>query len=229
MINIIQGTLPKTGNYKKGRASDIKYIVIHYTANKGDTALNNVKYFANNKVSASAHFFVDELSIYSSVPITYTAYHCGGSLQGNAGHTFFGKCTNSNSIGIEMCLWDKQGNIRQGTIDNTIELTKHLMKEYGIPIENVIRHWDVTGKLCPQPMVGNYNKMWNDFKSALQEDIDMDELKRISEVLGAVGQDLEKILQKLDALEKENNRQNNIINLVGQDIQSIKDALSNKE
>ncbi len=35
-------------NYGGTRAlSTIKYIVIHYTANDGDTAISNAKYFAN--------------------------------------------------------------------------------------------------------------------------------------------------------------------------------------
>ena len=51
-------------NFKVGRISNIKYIVIHYTSNDGDTAKNNADYFANNKnLSASAHYFVDENTI----------------------------------------------------------------------------------------------------------------------------------------------------------------------
>ena len=59
-MHIFTGQLPASGNYKKGRSEDIRFIVIHYTANKGDTALNNVRYFANNTTGTSAHFFVDE-------------------------------------------------------------------------------------------------------------------------------------------------------------------------
>ena len=132
-MNILTGTLPHSSNYKRGRSSKIKYIVIHYTANKGDTALANVKYFANNAIKASAHFFVDESSIYSSVPVFDTAYHCGGGLQGKHGHAWYGICTNSNSIGIEMCLLDKNGKIRSGTVNNCVELVRYLMGKYGIP------------------------------------------------------------------------------------------------
>ena len=66
------------GNYKKGRTGSIKYIVIHYTANNGDTAFGNAKYFRNNKnLQASAHYFVDENEVWQSVKESDTAFHCG--------------------------------------------------------------------------------------------------------------------------------------------------------
>ena len=167
-MEITKGQIPKSGNYRSGRSGKtIQYIVIHYTANKGDTALNNINYFANNSVEASAHYFVDESNIYTSVPVSDTAWHCGGKRQSSSGGKWYEKCSNSNSIGIEMCLWDKQGNIREGTVKNTIELTKHLMSLYGIPVENVIRHWDVNGKSCPQPFTGDNNARWTSFKQQL--------------------------------------------------------------
>ena len=48
-------------------ASGIRYIVIHYTGNDGDTAMNNAKYYAGNVVKTSAHYFVDEKEIVQSV------------------------------------------------------------------------------------------------------------------------------------------------------------------
>ena len=59
----------KTSNYKKGRTSEIRFLVIHYTGNNGDTAENNCEYFASNVVGASAHYFVDETSVVRSVPV----------------------------------------------------------------------------------------------------------------------------------------------------------------
>ena len=182
-MNIITGTLPNSGNYKKGRSAYIKYIVIHYTANKGDTALNNVKYFANNKVSASAHYFVDESNIYTSVPVGDTAWHCGGGKQTQTGGAWYGKCTNSNSIGIEMCLLDKKGNVKPATITNTIKLTKYLMEKYNISASCVIRHWDVVGKHCPAPMIGDNNTYWINFKKSIEEDVDMEQIKILTNAI----------------------------------------------
>ena len=151
-------------NYKSGRTSNIKYIVIHFTANNGDTAKNNADYFANNKnLLASAHYFVDENTMWQSVKDTDTAYHCGAKTYKHA------YCRNSNSIGIELCSRkDSSGNyyFKDQTVKNAAELTKSLMAKYNIPATNVIRHYDVTGKVCPAPMVNN-TSLWNKFKEMI--------------------------------------------------------------
>lgn len=67
------------GNYGPARnAQAIKYIVIHYTGNDGDTAENNARYYASTVVKSSAHYFVDANSIYQSVPDLHTAWAVGG-------------------------------------------------------------------------------------------------------------------------------------------------------
>lgn len=202
----INTLLAKSSNYTSKRSASVKYIVIHYTANKGDTAKNNATYFHNNYVGASAHYFVDENSVWLSVPETARAWHCGGGLQGSSGHSFYTICTNNNSIGIEMCLWDKQGNIRKGTIETAIALTKELMAKYNIPVDRVIRHWDVTGKQCPAPMVGNNNNYWNNFKKRIQEEeIDMEELnalkKQILDINTRTTGEINALKQKIKSLE----------------------------
>lgn len=143
-------------NYGSARnTSKIKYIVIHYTANDGDTDENNGKYFKNNIVKASAHYFVDDDSVTQSVPDNYTAYSVGGKKYSNTattgGGSFYGKCTNSNSISVELCDDFKNGVIYPSakTIENALELVRFLMSKYNIPASNVIRHFDVTGKSCP--------------------------------------------------------------------------------
>ena len=67
--------LSKKSNYGAKRStSAIKYIVIHYTANDGDSDESNARYFANNSVKSSAHYFVDDDSITQSVPDHYVAW-----------------------------------------------------------------------------------------------------------------------------------------------------------
>ena len=139
-----------TSNYTKGRKQLIKYIVVHYTANDGDTARNNGNYFSQPNRNASAHYFVDENEIIQSVKDTDTAWHCGAKSYKHE------LCRNDNSIGIEICSEkDEQGKyyINESTQNNTIELIKQLMQKYDISIENVLRHYDITGKLCPEPFV----------------------------------------------------------------------------
>ena len=154
-----------TSNYTKGRKQLIKYIVVHYTANDGDTARNNGNYFSQPNRNASAHYFVDENEIIQSVKDTDTAWHCGAKSYKHE------LCRNDNSIGIEICSEkDEQGKyyINESTQNNTIELIKQLMQKYDISIESVLRHYDVTGKLCPEPFVRN-QVQWLDFKQKLIE------------------------------------------------------------
>ena len=162
-------------NYSKGRHTTIKYLVLHYTANNGDTALGNCQYFSGANRNASAHYFVDEKGVYRSVRDMNVAWHCG-SMNGYK-HKY---CRNTNSIGIEMCSRiDSNGKfyIKEKTIANAIELTKFLMEKYDIPVENVIRHYDVTGKMCPKPFVED-EKLWLDFKERLEEE----EVKRYNTI-----------------------------------------------
>ena len=61
----IKTLIANRNNYGSSRdTSDIKYIVIHYTGNNGDKAVSNAKYFHNNEVGVSAHYFIDENEIY---------------------------------------------------------------------------------------------------------------------------------------------------------------------
>ncbi len=154
-----------TSNYTKGRKQPIKYIVVHYTANDGDTARNNGNYFSQPNRNASAHYFVDENEIIQSVEDTDTAWHCGAKSYKHP------KCRNDNSVGIEMCSEkDDKGQyyINQATQNRTIRLIKVLMGKYNIPVENILRHYDVTGKICPEPFVRN-QVQWLDFKKMLNE------------------------------------------------------------
>ena len=161
--------------------SRIKYIVFHYFGSLG-SAENVANYFYNTLRKASAHYCVDDTSIWQCVLDEDIAWHCGDSGIGIEK----GLCTNSNSIGIEvrpykmnsssMLAKDKDWYFHEKTIINTIELIQLLMKKYNIPIENIVRHYDVTSKLCPRPFVGNDiniyysttgNEMWQKFKSRL--------------------------------------------------------------
>lgn len=154
-------------NYNKMSNKVNKYIVIHYVG-AVSTAYNNSVYFKNVNRSASANYFVDENEIYRVVADSDKAWHCGDKLKSGNGGAYNGKCTNSNSIGIEMCCYNNNGKIdvSEKVISNTIELVKELMAKYNISIENVIRHYDVTNKICPAPLVEDESR-WIDFKNRL--------------------------------------------------------------
>lgn len=161
MAYTMKKNIANKANYGGKRAlSSVKWIVIHYTANDGDTDENNGKYFHNNVVKASSNYFVDSDSITECVPDEYAAYAVGGSKYNNAGGKYYGKCTNSNSISIELCDDVKDGKIYPSakTIENAIAFTKLKMKQFGIKADHVIRHYDVNGKPCPAYWCGSETK-----------------------------------------------------------------------
>ena len=173
MSYTIKEQLANSGNYGGSRnASQIRYLVYHYTGNDGDKAANNAKYFQNNIVKASAHYFVDDTTVWRSVPDLKVAWSVGGSKYANAdktgGGTMYGIITNTNSISIEMCDTIRNGvyQASEATLANAAALGRALMEKYGIPIENVYRHFDVTGKHCPSYLV-NAQK-WAEFKKRLE-------------------------------------------------------------
>lgn len=154
-----------TRNFTRGNNRDIKYIVIHYVGAYSN-AYANARYFKSVYRGASAHYFVDENEIYRVVEDKDIAWHCGAKYYKHL------HCRNSNSIGIEMCCFNNNGtmDVSEKVIERTIELTKELMKKYNIPITNVIRHYDVTGKACPKPFITNQSR-WIDFKDELQSSL----------------------------------------------------------
>ncbi|MBQ4159380.1 MAG: N-acetylmuramoyl-L-alanine amidase [Clostridia bacterium] len=154
-------------NYSK-RKGKIEYIVIHYVGATGGAKANAI-YYGHNDVGASAHFFVGHASegtpVYQSVDPKHRAWHCG-SETGKYKHPY---CRNDNSIGIEICCHYDEARgwyFDKETVDTAVELTKHLMQLYSVPIEKVIRHYDVTGKCCPAPFV-NDESAWTSFKNRL--------------------------------------------------------------
>ena len=159
-------------NHNTGDVSRIKYIVIHYTGALGD-AKANCNYFAGGNRNASAHYFVGyDGAIWQSVEDKNIAWHCGASSYKHA------ECRNANSIGIEMCVrkkstasmraTDKDWYFEDATVEAAAELTRYLMDKYGVPVSHVIRHYDVTGKICPNPYVYNATAhTWDEFKKKI--------------------------------------------------------------
>lgn len=166
---IFKTNIANKSNYGgKRNTGNIKYLVYHYTSNDGDSDEGNGNHFHNHIVKASAHYFVDDDSVTQSVPDNYIAYSVGGKCQ-SSHHPLYKVCTNSNSISIEMCDTVKNGvvEITEATLENAITLGCLLMKKYNIPLDRVIRHYDVNGKLCPNCNGLLNDTNWNAFKSRL--------------------------------------------------------------
>lgn len=147
---------------------EIKYIVVHYTGNKGDTAYNNTKYFKTVRRGASAHYFVDETEVWQCVEDKDAAWHCG-----TKGKYYHEDCRNANSIGVEMCNSVSKNEVVER---NTAELVRYLIKKYKLNSDRIVRHYDVTHKQCPLTMIDENE--WQRFKDSLKEDERMTEDER---------------------------------------------------
>lgn len=174
MSYILKEQIAEAGNYGGSRpSSQIRYLVIHYTGNDGDTAERNGSYFADRIVKASAHYFVDDDSVVRSVPDLRIAWSVGGKLWPDiaetGGGSMYGVVTNANSISVELCDTLRDGVYRasDATLENAASLCRALMKRYDIPVERVYRHFDVTGKHCPAYMMDSAK--WESFKSRLED------------------------------------------------------------
>ena len=164
----------------RARSEKIKFIVCHYL---GVPNADNPDLYDGGK---GGHYNIERSgAIYKAAdPKTAVVWHCGGELQGSGGHSFYKICTNFNSIGIEcgVCYTE---HVREGdgdsnkwyfteeTQESLVFLVSKLMDEYGIDIDHVIRHFDVTGKICPNPYVKNNglngNWTWAEFKANLKQ------------------------------------------------------------
>lgn len=147
--------LPENQYSRPGIALDeINGIVVHYVGNPGTTAQNNRNYFADlaetGEAYASAHFVIGlDGEIIQCVPLDEIAY-CSNSR-------------NSDTISIECCHPDEGGAFNQATYDSLVKLTEFLADYYDLEEEDVIRHYDITGKSCPKYYVDNEDA-WLRFK-----------------------------------------------------------------
>lgn len=152
-------------NYTKQTNRSVSYIVMHYTGNQKDIAKDNAIYFSRPNAKASAHFFVDDDSIYQSVALKDRALHCGANVY------YHKSCRNQTSIGIEMCCTDGNYKVSNQTIENSAYLCAYLCGMLGITFKNVdtyvLRHYDVTRKQCPAQMVKKTE--WDLFKSKVKD------------------------------------------------------------
>lgn len=131
----------------------VKGVVIHYVANPGTSAMDNRNYFQGLKDSgatyASANFIVGlEGEIVQCIPQDEMAY-CSNER-------------NEDTISIECCHPDETGEFNDNTYQSLVQLTAWLCGRYNLKQDQVIRHFDVTGKICPKYFVENEGA-WRQF------------------------------------------------------------------
>ncbi len=133
---------------------EVTGIAIHYVGNPGTTALNNRNYFnslaESKETSASSHYVIGlEGEVIQCIPLDEISYAT--------------KQANYYTISIECCHPDESGVFNEATYESLVKLTAWLCHQYGLGREDILRHYDVTGKECPLYYV-RHEDAWEQFK-----------------------------------------------------------------
>ncbi len=138
--------------------TDIKNIVIHYVGNPDTSAQNNRDYFNKIDTRVSSHFVVGlEGEVIQCVPLNEMS-----AASNNR---------NKDTISIEVCHPDDTGEFLDSTYQSLIELTSYLCHEFSLDENDIIRHYDITGKICPKYYVENEDA-WEQMKEDIGKKID---------------------------------------------------------
>lgn len=152
-MNIVEQLIDGKNRPMKKRQATLK-IIIHYTANysKGANASANIKYI-DNIDSASCHYFIDDKNILLAVPCDEVAYHVGAKTYSKAGKDLIARGYQPNfcTVGIEMCV-NSDGDFNK-VKELTKKLTLMLLYKYQLTPDDILRHYDITGKNCPAMFV----------------------------------------------------------------------------
>ena len=152
-MTIIDKIIPAGKYNRPGKASTPKKICVHYTGDPGASADRLALFFTTNpNAETSSQYVVGmEGELIRCLPDNEQAYAATGN--------------NKNVIHIEVCHPDKSGKFTEKSIAALSELVPYLMKKYGIDSNNVVRHYDLTGKHCPMYYVDNTR--WEELKQRI--------------------------------------------------------------
>ena len=144
---------------RKGRElKEIKNIVVHYTGNPGSTAQNNRDYFNKITTTVCSHFVVGrDGEIIQCLPID--------EVSAASNHR------NKDTISIEVCHPDATGKFNDETYLSLVKLTAWLCDNSGLDKNDIIRHYDVTGKNCPLYFV-EHEDAFETFKSDVEKEME---------------------------------------------------------
>lgn len=170
-------------HYGNRNGKKIEWIICHYPVMPGCDAKRCLKYYQDTNEKKSAHYAISVNQTVSIVPCKLAAWHC--CIKDIKTYC---DANNWNSIGIDLMdnkiskktlsVNDKDWYIPEATLERAAYLISYLMKQYNIPIDHVIRHYDVTHKCCPRPLVGDDineyygisgNQKWEQFKQRIME------------------------------------------------------------
>ena len=136
---------------------EINNIVVHYTGNPSSTAQNNRDYFNKPDTDVCSHFVIGlDGEIIQCVPLDEKS-----AASNNR---------NLDTISIEVCHPDSSGKLNDATYASLVKLTAWLCDNSGLKGKDVIRHYDITGKVCPKYFVDNQSA-WEDFLEDIKQEL----------------------------------------------------------
>ncbi len=153
-----QNFIDQDGHSRTGREMKrVNDIVVHYVANPGSTAKANRNYFNSSQSQVSAHFVVGlKGEVIQCIPL---------DEQSSASND-----RNPDTISIEVCHPDQSGKFNDKTYNALVKLTAWLCDEFHLGKNNIIRHYDITGKNCPKYFVEDPDA-WKQFKKDVKREM----------------------------------------------------------
>lgn len=167
--------------YGSRNGQKIEWIVCHYPVAPGCSAKWCADYYNRTTEKKSAHYAISATQTESIVPCAFAAWHC--SIKDKK---VYCGANNWNSIGIDLMdnklckktcsVKDTDWYIPEATLERAAYLIAYLMNQYNIDIDHVVRHYDVTRKWCPRPLMGDDinqyykisgNQKWAEFKTRI--------------------------------------------------------------
>ena len=169
---IVEKLITKNKYSRPGKPlSKVLGIVVHYVGVPNQKAEQTVAYFetlknGTNGTYASAHYVIgtDGNGIHC-IPDTEVAYHCGAREYKPGITDRLGNYPNYTTIGIEMC--HTKDGFTEETLETVSTLVAQLLAEHDLTVQNLYRHFDITGKLCPKFFVED-EKQWTAFKARVE-------------------------------------------------------------
>ena len=161
MIDIQERLLTISPYCRTGeKQNKIKNIIVHWVGNAGSSAIGNRNYFnslaTTHKTIASSHYIIGlNGEVIRCIPDDEVAFHSGSYTM------------NRQSIGIEVCHPDWEGKFNSATYSQLVAVCTYICKQYGLTVNDILRHYDVTGKCCPKYYV-EHNDAWLQFKQDVQ-------------------------------------------------------------
>ncbi|MDL2215764.1 N-acetylmuramoyl-L-alanine amidase [Ruminococcaceae bacterium OttesenSCG-928-N02] len=146
-VPVYSSFLPVGSPARAGTQRTVEMIVIHETANTSAhaNAQAHAQYLLSGEGGSTAwHYTVDENEIYQHIPDDEVAYHAGDGMQPGGG--------NIGGIGIELCI--NYGCDFDAVMDNAARLTAELLFLHKLTTQDIVQHYDCSGKNCPAHMRG---------------------------------------------------------------------------